>query len=187
MLLVRFSSFWIYPLGGALLLYLALHWEPERQGREAWFLAAVGLFLWSLLEYFLHRLFHWESGNWRIKELLKKIHLYHHADPRNPDRMLVRPIYSLPISALFFCLIYVTVGSFFSAGCVMAGMWIGFLYYEWVHYRIHVSCTDRGFLGYQRRLHFYHHFVDEKNCFGVTSPIWDWACGTFRVSLDKPN
>ena len=30
----------------------------------------------------------------------------------------------------------------------------------------------------KRRTHFYHHFTNNKRCFGVTSPLWDYVFGT---------
>ena len=179
MLLSRFSSFWIYPLSSAVLVFLMPRWEPEREPEQLWLLGAGGLVLWSLLEYFLHRWVHWDSGIRGVNEWFERIHLHHHANPHDPNRMRVHPFYSLPVSVLFLGLLYLTVGSFVSAAAVIVGIWMGFLYYEWVHYRVHLSSADRGFIVYQRRLHFYHHFVNAKNCFGVTSPIWDLAWGTF--------
>lgn len=180
-MLHRFCSFWIYPLAGALLLYAAFHWEPQRELHQLVWPFAVGVLLWTLLEYGMHRfLFHWHTENLNLEKLLHKLHLGHHGDPRNRDQILVRPIYSVPISILFLGALYFGLRDFFLATGVLCGIWIGFLYYEYVHYRVHLSSSTRGFLGYQRKRHFYHHFVDDKNCFGVTSPLWDFILFTHR-------
>jgi hypothetical protein len=64
------------------------------------------------------------------------------------------------------------------AAVVMTGIWAGFLYYEAVHYRVHFSLSPTGIIAKQRRTHFYHHFSNNKRCFGVTSPLWDYVFGT---------
>ncbi|PYR86413.1 MAG: hypothetical protein DMG18_02830 [Acidobacteria bacterium] len=70
------------------------------------------------------------------------------------------------------------LGSAFSAAGVITGIWTGFLYYEAVHYRVHFSLSESGFIARQRRRHFYHHFTNNKRGFGVTSPLWDHVFGT---------
>jgi len=63
----------------------------------------------------------------------------------------------------------------------MVGIWIGFLYYETVHYRVHVGDANRGWIARQRRMHFHHHFRNSKQSFGVTTPIWDYI---FKTAAD---
>jgi sterol desaturase/sphingolipid hydroxylase (fatty acid hydroxylase superfamily) len=144
-------------------------------------LIPLGWFIWSLLEYALHRFFfHWTPHHRRLKKIIRSLHVGHHGDSRNPDKILVRPIYSLTVSALFLAGFSTVTGSFFTASALLTGLWLGFLYYELVHYRLHLSKADSGLLGYQRQGHFYHHFVDPNHCFGVTSPLWDLVFGTYR-------
>ncbi|MDA2934859.1 sterol desaturase family protein, partial [Acidobacteria bacterium AH-259-D05] len=134
----------------------------------------MGLFIWSLLEYVLHRFFfHWTPENRTLKRIVQQLHWNHHGDPRNPDKILVQPCYSLCVSGLFLGGLYALTGSFFTAVGLLVGIWTGFLYYEVVHYRLHLATGDGGILKHQRGWHFYHHFVDSHHCFGVTSPLWD--------------
>ncbi len=178
MVWVRFASFWMYPLLSLALLAVAARWGGPT-GRPL-LLLAVGLGLWTLLEYALHRfVFHWRPANRRLKRFLAGLHLRHHGDPRNEGAILVRPGYSLTVSAIMLAVLWLALGGFGSAVWVLTGAWIGFLYYETVHYRIHKSKRSGGLLGLQRRAHFYHHFVDDDRCFGVTSPVWDWVFGTY--------
>ena len=176
---VRFCSFWIYPFLACLLLLLSPQQVPK--WKDLFWLLPVGLLLWSLLEYALHRIFfHWTPHNRQVRQIVQALHFTHHGDPRNPDKILIRPTYSLPVSALFLGGFYAVTGSFFAAAALLVGVWLGFLYYERVHYRLHLSTAANGWLKYQRRWHFYHHFVDSRNCFGVTSPLWDLVFGTYR-------
>lgn len=181
----RFCSFWIYPSLACLLLVLSLRQRPPWE--QLLWLIPLGGFIWSLLEYLLHRfLFHWIPRHRGIRKVVQSLHLSHHGDPRNPDKILVRPIYSLPVSALFLGIFYTVTGSLFSASALLTGIWMGFLYYELVHYRMHLSKVSGGLLRVQRQGHFYHHFVDQHHCFGVTSPLWDRIFGTYRPPPARP-
>ncbi len=177
----RFASFWAYPLLAALLLVLAGGNSSARSGFELAGCALGGLLLWTFLEYCLHRyLFHWIPRNRKMRRFLATLHLRHHGDPRNRDGILVRPRYSVPVSAVVFGALWLAGGDFAAAVWTMTGVWVGFLYYELVHYRVHLSKRGGGLLGFQRRGHFYHHFVDDDYCFGVTSPLWDFIFRTYR-------
>src|SRR4051794_18026880 len=129
----RFCSFWMFPLVAILLIYLLGMIEPERHPGELFWLFLFGIFLWTLLEYGLHRfLFHidFEFRNRRLAEFLNSSHLNHHTAPRDPDKLLVKPAFGLTVSTILFGLAYVASGSFFYASGIMAGIWVGFLYYE---------------------------------------------------------
>lgn len=179
--LYRFRSFWIFPLIAAFLLAMAFRNEPQARSSDLVWLFPLGVMIWTLLEYGLHRfVFHIQIPvqNPRLKEIVNASHMAHHAAPRNPDKVLVRPMYGLVISLLLGSLLYALSGSLFSTAGVLTGIWTGFLYYEAVHYRVHFSLSGSGFVARQRRAHFYHHFTNNKRCFGVTSPLWDYVFGT---------
>jgi 4-hydroxysphinganine ceramide fatty acyl 2-hydroxylase len=183
MVWVRFSSFWIYPLLGGLLFLLS--GGQRSQVFQLPGLIMIGLVLWSLLEYLLHRFFfHWTPHNRKMRRMILELHFNHHGDPRNPEKILVHPLYSLPVSGLLGCGFYFITESLFATTELLGGMWSGFLYYEWVHYRLHLSKTNEGLLKQQRRCHFHHHFVDPHRCFGVTSPLWDVVLGTYKSAED---
>ena len=179
--LYRFRSFWIFPLLALGLVYLASRVEPDRRFRDFFWLFPIGIMIWTLLEYGLHRfVFHIQIPvrNPRLREILNASHAAHHASPRDPGKVLVRPLFGLVISAILYGLLSTVMKSFFSAAGVMLGIWAGFLYYEVVHYSVHFSLSPSGLIAGQRRAHFYHHFANNKRCFGVTSPLWDYVFGT---------
>ena len=126
---VRFCSFWIYPSLACLLLFLSL--PQGTSWKQLLWLIPLGWFIWSLLEYLLHRFFfHWTPHHRRLKQIVRSLHVSHHGDSRNPDKILVRPIYSLTVSALFLAGFYTVTGSFFASSALLTGLWLGFLYYE---------------------------------------------------------
>jgi sterol desaturase/sphingolipid hydroxylase (fatty acid hydroxylase superfamily) len=173
----------MFPSLAILLISVSRLLEPGRQARELLSLFPVGVFAWTLLEYGLHRfVFHidFEFRNQKTAEFINGSHLNHHAAPRDPDKLLVKPGYGLTVSSILFAFAYLLSGSLFTASGIMAGIWAGFLYYEAVHYRVHLTTAPSGFIAQQRRAHFYHHFTNKEKCFGVTSPLWDHVFRTQR-------
>ncbi len=181
----RFISFWLFPCLSVLLLFiLSTSRSPVRFG-VLLLQIATGILIWTLMEYLLHRfVFHWTPRSPKAREIMLSLHLRHHRNPREPKDILVRPFFSLPLSALFFGVFW-GVWGFPAAVGLQIGIWIGFLYYELVHYRIHMSKVSNGLLQTQRRGHFYHHFVDGRRRFGVTSPLWDLVLGTYATLPQK--
>ena len=179
--LYHFRSFWIFPIIAAVLLQFAIRAEPQRSKSGFFLLFALGVFIWTFLEYLLHRfLFHIQLPikSPRTRETVNGSHLLHHASPRDRNKILVHPVYGLVISALLYGFLYAVIWNAASAVVVLTGVWAGFLYYEAVHYRVHFSLSGSGFIARQRRTHFYHHFTNNKKCFGVTTPLWDYVFGT---------
>ena len=183
--LYRFRSFWIFPLIAIALVYTTSRIESQARVGDLLWLLPLGMLIWTLLEYGLHRfVFHIQLPirNARLRDIVNASHLGHHAAPRDPRKVLVQPLYGLVISAVLYGSISAITRDMFSAAGVMAGIWAGFLYYEAVHYRVHFSLSGSGLIARQRRAHFYHHFTNNKRCFGVTSPFWDWVFSTRKAN-----
>src|SRR6058998_342490 len=82
--LYRFRSFWIFPLLAVLLLYATFRSETQARLLNLVWLLPLGLLIWSLLEYGLHRfVFHirFKVQNPRLRDVLNASHLSHHAAP----------------------------------------------------------------------------------------------------------
>ena len=179
--LVRFRSFWIFPSLSIILLFLTSRAGEVRRFWELTWLAPIGIFAWTLLEYFFHRvLFHTRFHNPTLRRVVNVSHLQHHAAPRDGKQILVIPSFALAVSAGIFAILAVTTRDLFVSSGILSGIWLGFLYYEAVHYRVHMSLGNSALLQQQRRAHFYHHFSNQQKCFGVTSPLWDYVFGTNR-------
>src|SRR5438046_9596483 len=114
----------------------------------------------------------------RLGQTGSTAHWARHVSPPGRTKVVVRACSGLVISAILFTVLLAISGSAFSAAGVITGIWTGFLYYEAVHYRVHFSLSESGFIARQRRRHFYHHFANNKRSFGVTSPLWDYVFGT---------
>ena len=74
-------------------------------------LAAAGYALWTLFEYWLHRVvFHFEPEDGLGARLHWIIHGVHHDHPNDPLRLVMPPAVSVPLAALVFGAIYLLFG-----------------------------------------------------------------------------
>src|SRR5438093_3734871 len=108
--LVRFRSFWIFPLLASFLLHLTSLGEPKSRFNDLFWLMPVGILIWTLLEYALHRfVFHiqFPVRNPRLREIVNASHLAHHADPPDPRRLQVVPLYGPQLPTATLCVVLV--------------------------------------------------------------------------------
>ncbi|PVH89776.1 Inositolphosphorylceramide-B hydroxylase [Cadophora sp. DSE1049] len=150
-------------------------------GGEAayWFL---GLFLWTLVEYVLHRfLFHldkWLPDNRVALTTHFLLHGIHHYLPMDKLRLVMPPTLFLALATPFWKLAHaVFYWDWCVATAVFCGGIFGYICYDLTHYFLH----HRTLPSYWRELkkyHLQHHFMDYENGFGVTSRFWDVIFGT---------
>src|SRR5688500_15116761 len=130
--IMRFRSFWVFPLLAIIVLALTKRLDPDIEVTELVWLVPIGLFAWTLLEYGLHRFaFHLERHDTWLLRVLTASHNAHHSAPRDPDKVFVHTTFGLVVSLLLYTLLYISSGSVFRAAGLMTGIWMGFLYYEY--------------------------------------------------------
>jgi dihydroceramide fatty acyl 2-hydroxylase len=141
-------------------------------------LLAGGYAMWTLFEYWLHRVvFHFEPEVGIGARLHWIIHGVHHDHPNDPLRLVMPPAVSVPLAALVFALLYLAFGGDYAPG-LGAGFFAGYLVYDMLHYYLHHS-RPHGHLGRMlRERHMRHHFQDETCGFGISAPYWDEVFGT---------
>lgn len=102
----------------------------------------VGLFVWTLTEYTLHRfLFHYPPKTPRQEKIFFLFHGVHHAQPQCKTRLVMPLVLSIPMAAVFYGIFYFLfvylLGAdvwFFSA---FSGFLVGYLIYDLTHYATH--------------------------------------------------
>ena len=153
-------------------------------GERAGFASALGLALagyavWTLTEYWLHRVvFHFEPQRGLGARLHWMIHGVHHDHPNDRLRLVMPPSASVPL-ALAFCLVFWLVLGSDHAPAFSAGFLAGYLAYDMLHYHVHHH-KPRTALGHKlRELHMRHHFQDDDKGFGISAPYWDVVFRTF--------
>jgi sterol desaturase/sphingolipid hydroxylase (fatty acid hydroxylase superfamily) len=136
-------------------------------------LFVLGLFLWTLTEYWLHRLvFHWEPDHPIGARLHFIIHGVHHDHPNDRLRLVMPPGASIPLAALFFGLFWLVFGTP-AAFPTFAGFIAGYLAYDYTHYHVHHHTPKTDFGKRLREQHMRHHFQDHRFGYGVSTPLWD--------------
>jgi sterol desaturase/sphingolipid hydroxylase (fatty acid hydroxylase superfamily) len=142
-------------------------------------LFAAGYAIWTLFEYWLHRLvFHFEPKDGLGARMHWIIHGVHHDHPNDPLRLVMPPSVSVPLGAGLFAVIYLVFGSHLGPG-VGSGFFAGYLIYDMTHYYLH-HFRPRGPIGRMlRERHMRHHFQDDTRGFGISAPYWDEV---FRTS-----
>jgi sterol desaturase/sphingolipid hydroxylase (fatty acid hydroxylase superfamily) len=136
-------------------------------------LLAGGYALWTLFEYWLHRLvFHFEPEDGIGARLHWIIHGVHHDHPNDPMRLVMPPAVSVPLGAGVFALLYLIFGARYAPG-LGAGFFLGYLVYDMMHYYLH-HFRPHGRIGRMlRERHMRHHFQDDTRGFGISAPYWD--------------
>jgi dihydroceramide fatty acyl 2-hydroxylase len=137
----------------------------------AWF--AVGWLLWTLTEYWMHRLvFHFEPEAGLGARLHWIIHGVHHDHPNDPMRLVMPPSVSVPLAVLFLAGFALVAGTP-AAYPIGAGFLSGYLVYDMLHFHLHHHVPRSRPGRWLRELHMRHHFQDDTRGFGVSAPWWD--------------
>ena len=141
-------------------------------------LVLAGYALWTLFEYWLHRIvFHFEPDHGLGARMHWIIHGVHHDHPNDPMRLVMPPAVSVPLGAAVFGLLYLIFGGHY-APALGAGFFVGYLVYDMMHYYLH-HFRPRGWVGRMlRERHMRHHFQDDTRGFGISAPYWDEVFGT---------
>ena len=80
------------------------------------------------------------------------------------------PAFTLPVAALFYGLFWLLAG-FLAAAPLFAGLALGYLAYETVHFLVHTGQFRRlGLMRQWRRYHLGYHYRDDTVAYGVTTP-----------------
>jgi len=142
-----------------------------------------GLALWTFTEYTLHRfLFHgervWLPANPKIIAIHFLFHGQHHAFPMDQYRLVFPPHVSMlmwltlvkPAASLVIPPLYMN--------CVAAGIQIGYMCYDMIHFWTHHGDLKCAHLKTMKRYHMLHHYRNGDIGFGVSNKFWDYVFGT---------
>ncbi|PPS06495.1 hypothetical protein GOBAR_AA14153 [Gossypium barbadense] len=153
---------------------------------EVLFLAALavvgGIFIWTLLEYCLHRfLFHIKTRSYWGNTFHYLLHGCHHKHPLDGLRLVFPPaataILCAPVWTMFKLL-----SSPSTAPALFGGGLLGYVTYDCTHYYLHHGKPSKGYGQILKRYHLNHHFKVQNKGFGITSSIWDHVFGTFPAT-----
>jgi sterol desaturase/sphingolipid hydroxylase (fatty acid hydroxylase superfamily) len=151
--------------------------------RDGWWdtagLLLAGYLVWTLFEYWLHRIvFHFEPQEGIGAKLHWMIHGVHHDHPNDRMRLVMPPAASLPLAALVIAAMWEVAGAV-HAPAVASGFLAGYLIYDEMHYALHHHVPKSRLGKRLRELHMRHHFQDDQRGFGISAPYWDRVFGTY--------
>src|SRR5215470_14827281 len=136
-------------------------------------LAVGGYLLWTLAEYWIHRvIFHFEPEQGIGARLHWMIHGVHHDHPNDPLRLVMPPAASIPLAVVVVGAIFLIAGSMHGPA-VAAGFLIGYIIYDEIHYALHHHNPTTRLGRRLRELQMRHHFQDDEKGFGISAPYWD--------------
>ncbi len=142
----------------------------------------LGLFVWTLTEYVMHRfVFHWMPPGKLGERMHFVFHGVHHDYPSDSKRLVMVPTISIPLATLFFFLFKLILGHV-NVFPFFVGFLSGYLFYDMVHYAIHHYNFKSKFWLDLKHHHMLHHYKDMDNGYGVSSKFWDLI---FRTTFGK--
>ncbi len=148
-------------------------------------LGAAGIFIWTLVEYLLHRfVFHFESDTPLGQKIHFLIHGLHHADPIDPTRLVMPPVASLFLGLVLFLMFRGILGPIY-AEPFFAFFVMGYLCYDYIHFAVHHFVPKTRLGRFLKQSHMQHHYVSPNIRWGVSSPFWDYVFGTLEEVKDK--
>ena len=117
----------------------------------------IGLFIWTPSEYLLHRfVFHFRPRNPTQERMVYLFHGIHHHQPQCKTRLVMPPVVSIPLSAVFYGLYTLILGTLLGVphwvGPMVSGFTIGYLVYDLTHYATHHLPMRHGWLKYHQAL-----------------------------------
>lgn len=143
-----------------------------------WISVACGMCLWTLLEYWIHRvLLHPDATSW-YRFISENSHKPHHEHPEDVTQVILTPLLTAPLALLLYGALRWALPES-TAGAVIAGVMLGYLAYDIAHYYFHapVKLPFRWLEDLQKD-HALHHFKTPDLKFGVTTTLWDKVFGT---------
>jgi sterol desaturase/sphingolipid hydroxylase (fatty acid hydroxylase superfamily) len=143
----------------------------------------MGLFVWTFVEYNVHRFFfHFSPRTAWQERIVFLFHGVHHAQPSMKTRLVMPPAVSIPMGAFFYFFFYLLLGQALGqphwVGPLLSGFTVGYVTYDMMHYATHHFPMRWGVFKYLKRHHMLHHYKTPDQRFGVSSPLWDWVYGT---------
>jgi len=145
-------------------------------------IGALGLVVWTLTEYSLHRfVFHYPAQSRIGKYLVFMFHGVHHAAPRDKTRLVMPPAGGVILMAVLYQIFRLAVPApWIEPFC--AFFILGYLVYDYIHYATHHFAMRPVPLHFLKVYHLQHHYGAKGLRYGVSSPLWDRVFGTYPAN-----
>lgn len=182
--LTHFTPVGVVILWTPVIVFCAWRGYVSPMSHTEWALVLVaGLLVWTFIEYLLHRfLLHAHFHTKFMQRFQYMGHGVHHDQPMVKTRLVMPPMGAIPTAAVIYGAFYLIVGLLlekpFWVNPLFAGMMVGYVLYDMLHYAYHHVNVPGKFLKMMKKHHMRHHAVEPDKRFGVSTPIWDYVFGT---------
>ena len=173
----------MYLFIGFFLIYVFLSWNPHISVWAITGVLALGVFSWTFAEYLMHRFLYHKLHDATFSSGFQYVlHGIHHEYPNDDERLVLPPLPSLILAAVFLGLFYLMMHDWsFIFG---TGFLFGYLFYMNIHVCVHRFEAPKHF-NFWWRHHAIHHFQQHDRAFGVTTSLWDRVFGTMPEPMRK--
>ncbi|XP_062276492.1 fatty acid 2-hydroxylase-like [Scomber scombrus] len=141
----------------------------------------TGWFLWSFVEYCIHRfVFHMKppAHNYYLIMLHFLLHGQHHKSPFDGSRLVFPPGLASLVIGSFYMILNRLLPEILGVSVFVGGL-CGYVVYDMIHYYLHYGSPKRGSYMYSlKAYHVKHHFEHQRAGFGITSTFWDHPFNT---------
>ena len=181
-------------------IVIALLWMSPLGLAASLMYFAIGLLIWTFIEYLLHR-FAFHAPDEIMKETheisaglelnepvipalptLRHViyfifHGVHHEYPSDSKRLVMPPVASLPMGLVAWVIFSMIFGG--TVIPAFAGLLVGYLIYDTTHFVLHHKSVPTAFGKLIKKAHMRHHFLEPDENYGVSSPLWDIVFRTY--------
>ncbi|MED6292593.1 hypothetical protein CHARACLAT_001980 [Characodon lateralis] len=141
----------------------------------------MGWFLWTFIEYCIHRfVFHMKppAHNYYLITLHFLLHGQHHKSPFDGSRLVFPPGLASIMVGLFYMTLCKTLPETLGVSVFVGGL-CGYVVYDMIHYYLHYGSPKKGsYLYALKAYHVKHHFEHQRSGFGITTTFWDHPFNT---------
>ncbi|NXJ41673.1 FA2H hydroxylase, partial [Ciconia maguari] len=129
------------------------------------FIFLLGMFLWSLLEYLIHRfVFHMKppASNYYLITLHFLLHGQHHKSPFDSSRLVFPPVPASLVIGFFYGVLRLLLPEVLGLSVFVGGL-CGYVIYDMMHYYLHYGSPKKGtYLYGLKAYHVKPHFEHQK-------------------------
>ena len=182
------TPWWLIPVVWlpVVIYHFAVAWKNQNHFLTV-FLFGVGVFVWTFIEYALHRfVFHfddWLPQNNVAFVIHFLLHGCHHYLPMDPNRLVMPPTLFVILCTPFYWVVFRYLPLYWAYAGFAGGLF-GYVYYDECHYWLHHSKMPK-FMRKLKKFHLEHHYKNYQLAFGITSWFWDNVFGTYLYN-DSP-
>ncbi|XP_049578742.1 fatty acid 2-hydroxylase [Syngnathus scovelli] len=141
----------------------------------------MGWFLWSFIEYCIHRfVFHMKppAHNYYLITLHFLLHGQHHKSPFDGSRLVFPPGLASFVVGTFYTILNNLLPEIVAMSMFVGGL-CGYVIYDMIHYYLHYGSPKKGSYMYSlKAYHVKHHFEHQRAGFGISTAFWDHPFNT---------